>query len=72
MAELLVPNDFFYLSFEAMGKSKLQKYSYEYLKVVKISSPDMLQFHLVPTGKMMPIYLSKELLHWHLLVLVNC
>lgn len=55
-----------------MGKSKLQKYSYEYLKVVKISSPDMLQFHLVPTGKMMPIYLSKELLHWHLLVLVNC
>lgn len=72
LAEILAPNDFCYLSFQAMGKRKLQKYSYEYLKLGKINSPDMLQFHLVPTGKMMPIHLSKELLGWRLLVLVSC
>lgn len=55
-----------------MGKRKLQKYLYEYLKVGKINSLDMLQFHLIPTGKMMSIHLSKELLHWHLLVLISC
>lgn len=55
-----------------MGKRKFQKYSYEYLKVGKINSLDMLQFHLIPSGKMMLIHLSKELLHWHLLVLISC
>lgn len=32
----------------------------------------MLQFHLVPTGKMMSIHLSKGLLGWHLLLFVSC
>lgn len=72
LAKILTPNAFSYFSFKAMGKRKLQKYSYEYLKVGKINSLDMLQFHLVPTGKMMSIHLSKELFHWHLLVLISC
>lgn len=62
----------FATSFKAIGKRKIQKYSYEYLKVEQINSPDMLQFHLVPSGKIVSIHLSKELLCWHLLVLVSC
>lgn len=72
LAKILTPNTFSYFSFKAMGKRKFQKYSYEYLKVGKINSLDMLQFHLIPSGKMMLIHLSKELLHWHLLVLISC
>lgn len=54
------------------GQKKTSEVFIWIFKIGKINSPDMLQFHLVPTGKMMPIHLSKELLHWHLLVLVSC